>query len=391
MRIAYLTESLPPLVDGVSHTLGYLRKSLESNNIDYTFYSPFCPENDAWSGRVNQVLSVPFPLYRKYRVSLPGFHDLRNSLDRFEPDLIHICSPIILGLFGLRYARERNVPVVNSFHTRFVSYLKYYGFGWLERFGWSYLQWFYNRGDRCFAPSEATIRELRSRGFENVELWSRGIDLNRFSPKFADRGLRFRWSPDGKPIALYVGRLVKEKDIDILLKAHSILNSRGTEYRLVFVGDGPMRRQIENEASDAILAGHLDGEDLSRAYASSDIFVFPSTTESFGNVVLEATASGLPAMGSAEGGIGELIQHEKTGFLVTSGDFRDYADKLEALIEDKSLRDSMAASAMEFASRKNWDLINGELFNKYERLIAVGAGRGAIVNEKRTRTVHSGY
>ena len=370
MKIAYFTESLPPLIDGVSHTLGYLRKSLDSSGIDYKFYSPFMPEEHSWDGRVTQITSVPFPFYTKYRISLPAFHDLSNSLDRFEPDLIHICSPFLLGMFAARYAREKSIPAVNSFHTRFVSYFKYYGFGWFEKYGWAYLRWFYNRCDKCFVPSEATIRELRSKGLLNLELWSRGIDTERFSHAFADLSLRERWSLDGNPIAVYVGRLVKEKDVETLLKAHSILRDKGVDYKLVLVGDGPMKKQITKEAPDAILAGHLDGDDLSRAYASSDIFVFPSTTESFGNVALEAAASGLPAVGSTEGGIGEIIRDGETGYTVSPGDHHGFAERMETLLTNDSLRNSMSATAIDFASKRSWDNINKRLFKDYEELIS---------------------
>ena len=370
MKIAYFTESLPPLIDGVSHTLGYLRKSLAANDIDCRFYSPFMPDDPVWQGKVTHLISVPFPFYRKYRVSLPFFHDLKSSLDTFNPDLVHICSPFFSGMFAQGYAREKGIPVVNSFHTRFVSYLKYYGFGWFEKYGWGYLRWFYNKADKCFVPSNATIRELQSKGLENLELWSRGIELKRFSPTFADRGLKQRWSPDDKPIAVYVGRLVKEKDVETLLRAHSILRQKNLEYQLVFVGDGPMRNQIKKEVPDVILAGHLDGDDLSRAYASSDIFVFPSTTESFGNVALEAAASGLPAVGSTEGGIGEIIQDGETGYAVSPGNYTGFAEKMEILLTNDSLRNSMSAAAIDFASKRSWDNINKELFKSYQELIS---------------------
>jgi phosphatidylinositol alpha 1,6-mannosyltransferase len=369
MKVAYFTESLPPLVDGVSHTLSYLRRSLDAEKIDYRFFSPFLPANESWADRVVHVLSVPFPLYIEYRISLPAFHDLRYLLRGFAPDIIHICSPFFLGLFAYKYAAEAGIPVVNSFHTRFVSYLEYYGSGWLERYGWRYLRWFYNRGDICFVPSGATIRELKARGFSNLTLWERGIDSGRFSPAFADRNLKDNWSPDGNPVALFVGRLVREKDVETLLEAHRILIKRKIPYRLVFVGDGPMRGQIQREAPDAYLAGHLQGDRLSRAYASADIFVFPSTTESFGNVVLEAAASGLPVIGASEGGVGDLIRDGETGFLTVPKDPGDLALKMEALLTNETLRNAMAAGAVEFASQKDWNRINRTLLENYEMLI----------------------
>ncbi len=383
MKIAYFTESLPPLTDGVSRTLSNLRKTLTSENHEYIFYSPFRSNQDGWNGNVFKVISAPFPLYAQYRVSLPFFHDIRNSLRRFKPDIIHICSPFFLGMTAYSYAREAGIPAVNSFHTRFVSYLEYYGFGWFEKYGWRYLKWFYNRGDMVFVPSLATIEELRGRGFNNLRQWARGINIEKFSPRFADRNLKNRWSPDSRPVALFVGRLVLEKDIEVLLRAHEILKNRGIDYRLVMVGDGPMRQRIEKSHSDIILEGHLEGEALSRAYASADLFVFPSTTESYGNVVQEAGASGLPAIGASEGGIKDLIIDGKTGFLAGPRDADDFARKMEILLTDEALRNSLAANALEFASAKSWDKINRGLFDDYKNLISSKPGNGSI-NERNT-------
>ena len=369
MRIAYFTESLPPLTDGVSRTLTYLKRTLDNQNIDYMFYSPFRSRDADWRGKTYKMISTPFPLYTRYRVSLPSFHDLSDSLSKFKPDLIHICSPFLSGLAAYRLGRERNIPVVNSFHTRFISYLEYYGHRWLESFGWRYLRWFYNRGARCFVPSDTTARELRGRGFQNLELWARGVDLDTFSPRFADRTLKQRWSPDGSPVALFVGRLVAEKDIDILLEAHRILKSRNVEYHLVMVGEGPLRQRIERAAPDIVMPGHLEGEDLSRSFASADLFVFPSTTESFGNVILEAASSGIPAVGASEGGVRDLIRDGETGFLAAPKDANDFANKMEQLIINDSLRNSLAAEAFEMAAAKSWDEVNRGLIENYTRIM----------------------
>lgn len=370
MRIAYFTESLPPLTDGVSQTLSNLRISLESANIKYKFYSPFRSENPEWADKVYKILSVPFPLYKRYRLSLPIFHDLKYSLDRFQPDIIHICSPFFSGLSAYNYAKKRCIPVVNSFHTRFVSYCEYYGYGWAEPYFWRYLRWFYNKGNMTFVPSMPTIRELNEKGFNNLKLWARGIDINQFSPAFADRALKERWSPDGWPVAIFVGRLVAEKDIEVLLQAHSILKKRNVNYQLVLVGGGPYKHKIESSMPDIVLQGHLEGEALSRAYASADLFVFPSTTESFGNVIQEAAASGLPSIGAAEGGVKDIIRDGETGFLARPKDAEDFARKMEEVILNKMLRDSMAGEAFKATSHKSWDNINRGLIDNYKEVIA---------------------
>jgi len=389
MRIAYFTDSLPPLTDGVSRTLSYLKKTLESENLIYKFYSPFRPNDPEWFDYVYKIISVPFPLYARYRLSLPPLHDLEYSLDKFNPDIIHVCSPFLSGLAAYRYARRHRIPIVNSFHTRFISYCKYYGLEKIEPYGWRYLRWFYNRGNMSFVPSVTTIHELTEMGFNNLTLWARGIDIRLFSPAYADRSLKEKWSGDGRPVALFVGRLVAEKDIDVLLDAHQILKQKGIDYQLVLVGGGPLKQKIEKHMPDIILEGHLEGEALSRAYASADFFVFPSTTESFGNVIQEAAASGLPAVGAAEGGVKDLIRQGETGFLAKPKNAVDFAQKMEELIQNDSLRNSLAAEAFETATGKSWDNINKRLFDDYRNIISsYGSGTGA--KSKKTFSIFSG-
>jgi glycosyltransferase involved in cell wall biosynthesis len=213
------------------------------------------------------------------------------------------------------------------------------------------------------------MKELKKMGFKNLVLWPRGIDTARFSPRFADSGLKGEWSSGGLPIALFVGRLVAEKDINVLLKAHQILKNKKVGYKLVFVGEGPMRSRIELAAPDAILTGYLEGEALSRAYASADFFVFPSTTETFGNVILEAGASGLPSIGAAEGGVEDLIVDGETGYLTRPQDVFDLADKMEKMIADKSLRNTLAGGAGEWASKYSWEIVNRTLIDDYRKII----------------------
>ncbi len=369
MRIAYFTEALPPFIDGVTHTLTHLKKSLVDEGHDFVFFSPILPDTDGWVGKVTEVISVPFPLYNKYRMGLPAFHDIKTTLDKFKPDLVHIVSPFFMGMAAYNYARERGIPAVNSYHTRFVSYFKYYGFGWCEWFGWFYLRRFYNKAARTFVPSTATIAELEKHGFRRLALWQRGIDTTQFSPMYADRELHNKWSPDGSPVALFVGRLVREKDIETLIRAYGILKERGIDFKLVFVGDGPLKDELADNLPDALLAGFLKGEALSRAYASADLFVFPSTTESFGNVVLEAQASGLPCVVAAEGGVMDLVEDGGTGYLTRPKDAVDLAAKMELLLTNELMRNSFSLRAQEFASLKSWTEVNKALFRGYEEII----------------------
>lgn len=371
MKIAYFTESLLPHVDGVSRTLAQLFSTLESRGVEFRVYSPFVPSPEVpWSGRVRPVRYVRFPLYPDYRVSLPGGRDVRRELDAWAPDLVHVVSPTPMASWAQRWARRRGIPVVSSFHTHFVSYFRYYGVPALEGFGWAMLRRFYARCERVYAPSRSIIRELEGHGIRNLELWSRGIDLRRFSPDFRDPELRARAGADADtPILLLVSRLVKEKDLADLVETDRILRGRGVRFRLALVGDGPMRDELEEALPDACFAGHQTGEALARWYASADVFVFPSTTETFGNVVLEALASGLPAVVVDRGGPPDQIRPGENGWIARANDPADLADRVEGLLRDPEARARMGRNAVEGARDRDWSAINGRLLASYAEVV----------------------
>jgi glycosyltransferase involved in cell wall biosynthesis len=370
MRIAYFVDSLPPRTDGVSNTFIQLVNTLQSENLEYFFFSPFKPDdNYSWSERVEQVFSVPLFLYTDYRLVLPVQRKIFERLDNYKPDLIHATSPTFLGRMGLNYAQKKGIPAVSSFHTHFISYFKYYGFGLFEALGWNILKWFYNRFDRVYVPSQTTAKELTVKGFEKIELWQRGIDLDVFSPAKRNDELRRKLTPNDVPILLYVGRLAPEKDLEDLVAVDRILREKKQKFKMVIVGDGPMRTQLQRDLPDAVLTGFLYKESLVEVYASSDIFVFPSTTETFGNVILEAYASGLPAIGVNEGGVVDLIQDGYTGFISPARDTQDIATKVNVLLSNPELRQKYSRNALKFAGRFSWDAINKQLISSYKQII----------------------
>jgi glycosyltransferase involved in cell wall biosynthesis len=375
MKVAYFTESLLPHVDGVSLTLAQLFGTLEARGVDFRIFSPFKPGPEvSWSGRVQEIPYIRFPLYKDYRLASPIGHRATQRLDEYQPDLIHVVSPTPINVRAEKYGRRRGVPVVSSFHTHFVSYFRFYGFGGLEPLGWKMMRRFYGRCETVYAPSHSIIRELASHGIRNTELWSRGIDLRRFSPAFRDPALRRMAgaASDDTPILLLVSRLVKEKDLADLVAMERILRERGSGHRLVLVGDGPMREQLQAELPDATFPGHQGGEALARWFASGDVFVFPSTTETFGNVVLEAQASGLPAVVVDRGGPPDLVEHGQTGFVARANDPADLADHVQRLLCDAGERRRMGALARAAASERDWQAINGRLIDSYARVIERG-------------------
>jgi glycosyltransferase involved in cell wall biosynthesis len=372
MKIAYVTESLLPHVDGVSRTLAQLFGFLERQpGVDFHVLSPFVPPREiSWADRVEKLPYVRFPLHPDYRVSVPFGHKVSARLDAYGPDLIHVVSPTPVAVRAQKYGQRRGIPVVGSFHTHFVSYFRYYRLGRLEEFGWRLLRSFYGRCRVAYAPSRGIIRELSAHGIGNTELWSRGIDLGRFSPRFRDAGLRAKvGAGDDTPVLLLVSRLVKEKDLADLVEAHRILAQRGARYRLVLVGDGPMRGELEKALPDAYFAGHQTGEALARWYASGDVFVFPSTTETFGNVILEAQASGLPAVVVDRGGPPDLVEPGVTGLVARANDPADFAARVQSLLADTEARRRMGCRGREAAAEHDWNAINGRLLESYRAVV----------------------
>lgn len=371
MRVLYFTESLYPHVDGVSRTLARLFAALPERGVDFRVVSPFVPGPDVpWADRVVGVPWVPFPLYRDYRVSVPGGRRVRRLWAAFRPDLVHLVSPTPMAVWAKRVARRCGVPVVASFHTHFIAYLPYYRLRLLERIGWPVLRAFYRGCARVYAPSPSLMRELRAHGIDRVARWSRGIDARLFHPARRDEALRARLGVgDDRPLVLYVGRLVREKDIADVVATAQRLRNDGVPFQLAFVGEGPARAEVARALPDAVFAGHRHGEDLARWFASADVFFFPSTTETFGNVVLEAMASGLPAVVSDRGGPADLVVDGRTGYVVAAHDVAGFAQRIAALVRDADLRRRLGQAARQRAEGFDWDVVHDRLVASYRAVV----------------------
>lgn len=370
MKVAFFTDSLPPSTDGVANSFVNLAKTMQKEGHSYYFFSPFKPvEQIHLSGYVTRIPSIPLFLYPDYKISLPYSAEIKLKLDQFQPDIIHVSSPTLLGKMGLNYARKSGIPVVASYHTHFISYFKYYGYRSMENFGWKFLRWFYNRFEKTFVPSSCAARDLENRGFTNIRLWRRGVELDRFSPNRRNPALRGKLSKNNEPILLFVGRLVKEKDLDDLIAADRNLKLHGHKFSLVITGDGPMRAELQKKLPEAHFTGLLHGGDLAEMYASSDVFVFPSTTETFGNVILEASASGLPVVAVNEGGAVDLVKEDQTGFLAGANNPEDFAYQISRLLKNPGMRFRFSENGRKFAGGFDWDIINNRLINEYRNTI----------------------
>lgn len=363
MRIALFSETFPSQRNGVALILDRLVRHLVRVGHHVLVVAPDggeLPGEVTLPAGVELVRVAGIPLYRypDLRIARPFATHVSRAVREFGPDVIHLATEYSIGLTGLRLARKLGVGAVASFHTDIPRYLPYYGFGWLSEPCWRYLRWFHNRVGITFCPSEPTRQLLLSRGIRNVRLWPRGVDTERYHPKRRSPELRGRVGPPDAVHLLYVGRLTPEKDLRVLFDAYRrIAGARPSRpIHLVLTGDGAYAARSRAMAPPGVtFTGYLEGEDLQAAYASADVFVFPSRTETLGNVVLEALASGLPVVGVAEGGVTENVQHGVNGVLCPPGDPAAFARAILDLVERPELRERLAQNARRWAEQRTWD------------------------------------
>jgi phosphatidylinositol alpha 1,6-mannosyltransferase len=369
LRVAYFAGTMKPGHDGVTRVLYRLAESLTRRNVESIFFSPIIPRREEQPAPMVEVPSIVFPLHREYRLALPGYAAFARQLKSFAPDLMHINSPCTLGRAAVRYANQHGIPVVGTYHTHFPSYARYYKIKPLEGMGWTYLRGLYNDCQRLYVPSMPIVEELRGQGFRNLYYLPHGVDLESFRPNFRSLEWKEAIGAVGKNVVLFVGRLVWEKDLKVLADACRLIQQERNDLVFAVVGDGPVRSELEQLMPGARFLGHQSGEQLATSYASSDLFVMPSTTETFGNVTLEAMASGVAPVCANAGGARGIIQPGVTGLLAAPGDARDLADKVLSLIDNPGKRAELADQALRYARQQGWDGIFDELFEDYHRVI----------------------
>ncbi|MBE3596332.1 MAG: glycosyltransferase family 1 protein [Hydrogenibacillus sp.] len=371
MRIALFTDTFPPEINGVALTLKRFTDFLRGRDIPVLVVAPEYPKasHGPFDRMVERSLSVPFWLYPEVRLAVPRPFYLKQKLDDFRPTLCHLATPANLGLYGRTYCRKRQIPMVASYHTHLDRYLSYYNLAWMLPMLHEYMKWFHRAAERIYAPSEETRAHLRALGMNNVELFPRGVDTTLFYPRPPEkrREIRARYDVrDTDTLFVYVGRLAKEKDLDVLADAIWALDPDVLKIsRFLFVGDGPMAGELKARLSGAPVQflGFLQGEALADVYSAADWFVFPSTTETFGNVVLEALASGTPVIAAAAGGVAHLVQDGKNGIAVPGGEASAFKTAIERACRAPKMRPPLAAGALSSAQGKSWEAV-------FERLVA---------------------
>ena len=376
MRIALVSEVFLPAVDGVVTRLRRTLEELPGGGDEVLMVAP-AGGPDSYAGvPVLGVRGLRVPLYPDgdgyppKRVALPG-PALSRALRAYRPDVIHAIQPVLLGVGAVAFARRNRVPLVASYHAHLPSYAKLYRLGWLESAGWKYLRGLHNCAQVNLATSEATLAELRTHRVQRLALWPYGVDLKRFHPGHAGADWRARLSgghPD-RLVLLYVGRLAKEKTVERLLEA-----VRGRpDVALAIVGDGPLRAQLERRfaGTATTFLGFLGGDDLACAYASADVFVLPSETETLGMVTLEAHAAGLPVVAADSPAARELIRHGVDGLRYDPRVPGALAGAVTLLAADPSLRETMGREALQAVSGATWQNATQALRHHYTRAYAL--------------------
>ena len=381
MRIAFFTEVYWPMVSGVSLTVQRAVAGLEARGHAVRVYTATyeLPPGEADRPEVHRSRSRPFFVSPEVQWAFPRRSAIQADLARFQPDVVHLATEFSLGLAGLRAARALGTPVVASSHTDYERYASRYGLRWAVSPGWRYLRWFYGYASRVLCPSIAYEGHLHRRGVRHTAIWSRGVDSERFHPRHrsAEWRRRFGLAP-GDLLVTYVGRIAPEKGIGVLLDAWERVGAGAGRSRLVFVGGGLREEEIARRQLPGVsVAGFRRGAELSAAYASADLFVLPSATETFGNVLLEAMASGLPCIAAAAGGPLDLLEHGWNGWLVRPDDPPALAAALEALLADPELRARLGHAARATAEARRWDAVHDGLVAEYERAAGPGRRRAA--------------
>lgn len=328
MRIAYVTETYPPELNGVAlgveRVVSYLRG--RGHEVDLLRPAQRGERPAPAGGQEWLCTGCPIPVYPELRFGLASAAAVARRLQERQAELVHIATPGPLAWAAVRAARKLGLALSSDFRTNFHQYSRYYGLGLLSPLVEAGLRQLHNRTQRTFVPSRSAYRQLAAQGFRHLQLLGRGVDADRFSPAWRCEALRAEWRAGRGPVLLHVGRLAAEKNVELALRAHALLSRARPDCRMIVVGDGPLRARLERRYPAARFLGVLRGEALSRAYASADAFLFPSLSDTFGNVTLEAMASGLPVLAFNTAAAADLIVPRLNGFLATVGDDTAFLD-----------------------------------------------------------------
>jgi len=372
LRVALFSGNYNYVRDGANQALNRLVGYLLRQGVQVRIYSPTIAEPAfPATGEVVSIPAVPIPSRSEYRLPLAIPAEARRDLAEFNPNVVHVSSPDIVGHRAVSWARRHQVAVVASVHTRFDTYLAYYHLQALEPLARGIMRRFYHRCEVVMAPAPSTAAILRAqRMSRDITIWTRGIDRDQFNPERRDMAWRRSIGiADDEMVIAFLGRVVMEKGLDVFADAVHAFATCGLKHRVLVIGEGPARPWFEQQLPDAIFVGEQTGDDLARALASSDVFLNPSITEAFGNVTLEAMACALPVLAAQASGSTNLVQSGVTGTLVDGTDSDEFAAALEAYARDPELRRRHGEAGLAVAQTMDWDKINSAVVRAYMHAI----------------------
>jgi glycosyltransferase involved in cell wall biosynthesis len=379
-RFCIVTETYPPEINGVAVTLANLVKGLLARGHYVSVVHPrqrkHRTSDVSGGGYYSEALMVrglPLPGYQGLQFGVPSGRLLRQSWKNHRPAAVYVATEGPLGWSAVHTARSLGIPTVSGFHTNFHQYCKHYRLGWLQQIALRYLRWFHNQTECTLVSNQDLCVGLQSAGFNNVSILERGVDSQLFHGQRRCSQLRREWGvSDNDLVMICVGRIAAEKNLKVAIEAYREIRKRGGQVKFVIVGDGPLRSVLQKENMDLIFAGMQTGEQLARHYASADVFLFPSETETFGNVTLEAMASGLAVVAYNYAGARLHIANGETGILVRFGDARAFVDSACELVRAPESVARIRRQARQYVARLNWQRV----VERFEMLL-LNAGQDA--------------
>lgn len=376
-KVAFFTEILVEDFDGASRTMFQLINRIDKQNFRYFFIYGGGPTQFR-DFRSYKVPTFKIPVNDDYCLAIPQLikKKLELALDEFAPDIIHIATPSLLGFFALNYAKRRNIPVLTIYHTHFISYIAYYFKNILplvkptEQWMKKAMNNFYNKCDIVYVPTKSILTELQQIGLQQsgLKLWQRGIDTQLFNPKKKNSDYIHQLTRNEKPTVLFVSRIVWEKNIKTLIEIYQHIYAQKLGYNFIVVGEGTAKATAMQEMPNAIFLGKKTHQELAILYASADVFVFPSVSETYGNVVVEALASGLPCVIADGGGSASLIEQGVNGFKCQPENAAGYVYYLKKILSDTTLKRKLVTAGLSYVGQLDWTGLSQQYFDDIQLL-----------------------
>ena len=377
IKVAFFAEILIEDFDGASRTMFQLLRRIPQEQFEFLFICGVGPDT-LFGFECVRIPTVPLPMNAGYRMAVPLLVKgrIRKKLRDFDPQVVHIATPSLLGEFALQYAVSLGLPVLSIYHTHFISYVDYYFrhvpalIPFVKPGVAARQKKFYNRCDLIYVPAEAIVAEMAEMGIERtrMKIWKRGMDTSLFSPEKRNPERMQRLTGNDRPVVLFASRLVWEKNLATLFRIYTLMKSKKLPYNLLVAGAGEAEKVCREQMPDAIFTGKVDHNTLSELYASADVFLFPSVSESFGNVVLEAMASGLPCVIAAGGGSQDFIEQGVNGFKCAPYDEGDYLEKIERILQDPVLWQQFSGQGRRYSFAHDWSQLANVYFEDLQHL-----------------------